>query len=102
MSDLAAGLCRRGKLPPLQRRSLAGSMQHTAEVGVTLHEMIAGIRPFDRSSPAATMSAVLHDDAPALPATTPVALTRTIERLLEKAPGIASGRHSIWVSLWRR
>jgi eukaryotic-like serine/threonine-protein kinase len=56
-------------------------------VGVLLHEMISGSRPFDRPSPAATMSALLHEDAPPLPASTPVALTRIVERLLEKAPG---------------
>ena len=55
-------------------------------LGVMLHELISGIRPFDRVSPAATMAAVLHEDAPALPVNTPAALTRIVERLLEKAP----------------
>ena len=55
-------------------------------LGVMLHELISGIRPFDRVSPAATMAAVLHEDAPALPVNMPAALTRIVERLLEKAP----------------
>ena len=55
-------------------------------VGVVLHEMISGRRPFDRDSHAATIAAVLQEDAHALPAATPSALARIVDRLLDKQP----------------
>jgi eukaryotic-like serine/threonine-protein kinase len=55
-------------------------------VGVVLHEMISGRRPFDRDSHAATIAATLQEDAATLPAGTPSALARIVDRLLEKEP----------------
>jgi len=54
--------------------------------GMVLHEMLTGHRPFERASHAATVAAVLHDDAPPLPPGAPPALGRIVDRLLEKAP----------------
>ena len=55
--------------------------------GMVLHEMLTGHRPFERASHAATVAAVLHDDAPPLPPGAPPALGRIVDRLLEKGTG---------------
>ncbi|HUL72877.1 MAG TPA: protein kinase [Vicinamibacterales bacterium] len=57
--------------------------------GVVLYEMIAGRRAFARATTAETMTAILNDDPPALPADrdVPPALERVVHHCLEKVPG---------------
>jgi serine/threonine protein kinase/tetratricopeptide (TPR) repeat protein len=57
-------------------------------VGIILHEMIAGQRPFHRGSAADTMSAVLREEPPDLAGQpgTPATLARIVRRCLEKDP----------------
>lgn len=56
-------------------------------LGIVLHEMLSGTSPFTRETTAETMTAILKDDVPALPATVPPALDRIVRRCLEKRPG---------------
>jgi len=58
-------------------------------LGAILHEMLSGSRAFQGASPADTMSAILKEDPPELPATVrnlPPALARIVCRCLEKDP----------------
>ena len=59
-------------------------------LGCVLYEMLAGDRPFARSSVGATLSAILHDEPAPLPRggrRIPGALERTLRLCLEKEPG---------------
>ncbi|HEX3583135.1 MAG TPA: protein kinase, partial [Thermoanaerobaculia bacterium] len=58
-------------------------------LGVMLFEMITTKKPFHRSSGAATIAAILHDDLPLndLSGAVPVELQRIIETCVEKNPG---------------
>jgi eukaryotic-like serine/threonine-protein kinase len=82
-----------GYMAPEQVRGLPAD--HRADIfafGVVLYEMLAGRRAFLRDTPADTMTAILKDDPPDLPADDrqiPPTLTRIVNRCLEKAP---SGR----------
>jgi len=62
-------------------------IDHRADIfalGVVLHEMLSGQRPFKRQTNAETLTAILNDDPPDLsPVATP-ALERVIRRCLEK------------------
>jgi TolB-like protein/Tfp pilus assembly protein PilF len=53
--------------------------------GVILHEMLSGHRPFRRGSSAETMSAILREDPPDLPAADS-AIERIVRHCLEKNP----------------
>ncbi|MBI1950102.1 MAG: serine/threonine-protein kinase, partial [Acidobacteria bacterium] len=57
-------------------------------LGVILHEMVSGRQPFRRESPVETMSAILKEEPPELPATArvPPALERILRHCLEKSP----------------
>ena len=58
-------------------------------LGIVLYELLAGRRPFGGDSTADTMGAILRDDPPDLPQTTPPippALDRIVRRCLEKNP----------------
>jgi hypothetical protein len=54
--------------------------------GSVLYEMVAAKRPFDAGTSAETMTAILKEDPPHLPAATPPALERIVKRCLEKRP----------------
>jgi Tol biopolymer transport system component len=57
-------------------------------LGVVLYEMLSGISPFRRETPAETMTAILRADPPEFSAvvTCPPALRRILRRCLEKDP----------------
>jgi eukaryotic-like serine/threonine-protein kinase len=57
-------------------------------LGTVLYEMLAGFAPFRRGTPAETLSAILHDDPPALRRGGAIArrLDRILRHCLEKTP----------------
>jgi serine/threonine protein kinase len=55
-------------------------------LGLVLYELAAGKRAFRRGAKAETMTAIIREDAEALPATVPAPLRWVIERLLQKEP----------------
>jgi eukaryotic-like serine/threonine-protein kinase len=55
-------------------------------LGLVLYELAAGKRPFERGSAAETMTAIIREDVPPLPATTPAPFRWIVERLLSKEP----------------
>ncbi len=55
-------------------------------LGLVLYELAAGKRAFRRGTKAETMTAIIREDAEALPATVPAPLRWVIERLLQKEP----------------
>ena len=55
-------------------------------LGVVLHEMLAGERPWSGESVAAILYRVLHEPAGPLPADVPAAVRRLIDRLLARNP----------------
>jgi serine/threonine protein kinase len=74
-------------MSPEQARGLR--TDHRTDIfsfGVVLYEMLAGFRPFQRSTPADTLHAILYEEAPPLPRTDPAipALDRIVRRCLEK------------------
>lgn len=76
-------------MAPEQARGL--NADHRADVfslGVVLYEMLSGISPFRRETAGETMTAILHDEPPALPETAGLspALQRVLRHCLEKAP----------------
>ena len=74
-----------GYMAPEQIRGDA--IDHRVDIfalGVVLHEMLSGVRPFKRDTTADTMTAILRDDPPDLPSTVSVALDRVVRRCLEK------------------
>jgi len=79
-----------GYMSPEQVRGLA--VDHRADLfalGVVLYELVSGQRAFRRDSAAETMAAIVNEHPPDLRATErqiPPALTRIIERCLEKSP----------------
>jgi serine/threonine-protein kinase len=81
-----------GTLGYLAPEQLEGEpVDHRADLwafGVTLHEMVAGQRPFAGETVAALLRAILADAPPSLPPArgAPPALAALIERLLAKAP----------------
>ncbi len=56
-------------------------------LGLVLYELAAGKRAFRRGAKAETMTAIIREEAEALPATVPAPLRWVIERLLQKEPG---------------
>ena len=78
-----------GYMAPEQVRGVVAD--HRADLfafGAVLYEMVAGRRAFARDTTAETMTAILNDDPPPLPADrqVPPALDRIIRHCLEKAP----------------
>ena len=79
-----------GYMAPEQVRGLAAD--HRADIfafGAILYELLSGHRAFRGETPMDTMTAILKEDPPALPATerhVPPALERIVARCLEKAP----------------
>ena len=76
-------------MSPEQARGLR--TDHRSDVfslGIVLYEMLTGFAPFRRSTPAATLGAILHDEPPALISVAPIgpALERIVRHCLEKAP----------------
>ncbi len=66
---------------------------HRADIftlGVVLHELLTGRKPFQRDSPSRTLTAILEEDPPELASTRnpiPPALERLVLHCLEKEPG---------------
>ena len=78
-----------GYMSPEQARG--GSLDHRSDLfslGVVLYEMLSGVPPFQRESPAETMTAILRDDPPDWPPsiTVPAAVDRIVHHCLEKDP----------------
>jgi Tol biopolymer transport system component len=65
--------------------------------GVILHEMLAGGRPFERETAAETMTAILRQEPPSLPAGVPEDLRRLVRRCLAKPAEerLASGQELV-------
>ena len=67
----------------------AESIDHRVDIfglGVVLHEMLSGARAFRRDTIPETLTAILRDDPPELPAAVTPALQRIVGRCLEKRP----------------
>ncbi len=76
-----------GYMSPEQVRGLdADHRSDIFSLGVVLHELLSGKRPFQGETSVDTMQAILRQDPPELPATVPVALRQTIAHCLEKDP----------------
>jgi eukaryotic-like serine/threonine-protein kinase len=79
-----------GYMAPEQVRGHA--VDHRTDIfafGAVLHEMLSGRRAFHRSTAAETMTAILHEDPPAISQivqNTPPGLQRVLQRCLEKNP----------------
>ena len=62
-------------------------VDHRADIfalGLVLHEMLSGERPFRRETTAETMTAILRDDTPDLPPGASPGVDRVVRRCLEK------------------
>jgi eukaryotic-like serine/threonine-protein kinase len=55
-------------------------------LGVLLHEMVSGTRPFESATTAELFSSILRDPPASMPDTVPVRLRAVVDRCLEKAP----------------
>ena len=55
-------------------------------LGLVMHEMLSGARPFQRDTMPETLAAILKDDAPELPPSVTPAVARIVGRCLEKRP----------------
>jgi eukaryotic-like serine/threonine-protein kinase len=74
-------------MAPEQARGLA--VDHRADIfalGVVLHELLAGERPFRGQSTSDTVAAILTREPPPLPAQVPAAVQAAVRRCLEKRP----------------
>jgi TolB-like protein/Flp pilus assembly protein TadD len=80
-----------GTLPYMAPEQLRGEPADTRSdvwaLGVMLHEMAAGKRPFQGNTAFELSSAILNQAAPPLPASAPVELQAVIEHCLRKEPG---------------
>ena len=75
-------------MSPEQARGLR--IDHRSDIfstGTVLYEMLAGFAPFRRSTPAETLSAILHDEPPELPRTVSISLPleHIVRHCLEKS-----------------
>src|SRR6185436_11236057 len=79
-----------GYMAPEQVRGQTADLRADVfALGCVLHEMLSGVRPFDRDTSPETLTAILKDDPPALPAARPeigATLDRVGRRCLEKEP----------------
>ena len=77
-----------GYMSPEQARGVAPLTPQSDQfsLGVVLYELAAGARAFQRDTAAETMTAIIREDTPPLPPTTPLPLQWTIARLLAKDP----------------
>jgi eukaryotic-like serine/threonine-protein kinase len=85
LTDLGIVVGTVGYMAPEQIR--AERIDHRADIfalGVVVHEMLSGKRPFQRETTAETLTAILKDDAPDLSAGATPALERVVRRCLEK------------------
>ena len=85
LTDLGVVVGTVGYMAPEQVRG--EDIDHRADIfalGVVLHEMLSGTRPFQRETAAETLTAILKDDSPDLSERATPALERVIRRCLEK------------------
>src|SRR6185503_20478164 len=76
-----------GYMSPEQvRAQVVDGRSDIFSLGVLLHELIRGERPFLGDSAAETMTAIVKSDAPPLPEGTPSGVVRVIEGCLAKQP----------------
>jgi TolB-like protein/Flp pilus assembly protein TadD len=80
-----------GTLPYMAPEQLKGESADTRSdvwaVGVMLHEMATGRRPFQGNTPFELSSAILSQAPPPLPASVPAEMQAVIEHCLRKEPG---------------
>lgn len=74
--------------PEQVRGDVAGPASDIFSLGVVIHEMLTGARPFDRDTTPETMTAILREEPKPFPgaAATPPDLEAVIKRCLEKKP----------------
>ncbi len=80
-----------GYMSPEQVRGCGATVDERSDIfslGVILHEMIAGVAPFERETPVETLYAILKDEAPSLHAREGLTedLEHVIRHCLEKSP----------------
>ena len=75
-------------MSPEQARGQAalGPQSDQFSFGLILYELLAGQKAFVRGSSAETLTAIIREDAPPLPASVPAPLRWIIDRLLAKEP----------------
>lgn len=66
--------------------SPAGAQSDIFSLGIILYEMLTGKLAFERTTSVETMSAILRDEPPDLPAIVPPAVAQIVTRCLEKEP----------------
>ena len=85
LTDLGVVVGTVGYMSPEQVRG--APIDHRADIfalGVVVHEMLSGQRPFQRETTAETLTAILREDSPDLSASATPALERVVRRCLEK------------------